>query len=501
MPLDQNKIPELSKLAATSFFDKLDKLPFDYSVLLFNFYVSKILCYNRVKISLQDGTLTFPNLYCLTFGDSGSGKDKSSKTMDEMIRFLYSDKDLMEKEWRKQKEYELEKEADKEGMKGAKRTMHIKENMPRSLFSRLKSTSTPEGLAAVHETLNDAAFGEITWVDGEISDTMTRYRAGSPLDDLIVTIKEAYDNGSFDSKIIKGNKTLKVQGKVPYLAWLHGPLDEEDGKTLFAKFLGLGYARRGLFCLLSEPVLDERTIEQIEEDEEEALKEKGFLSKSLEEIYTRTKINLSFPEDNGRSKIFKFDKDAKKTFIYYKQECQNKAVKLPRNSSKIIKRELAGRWWKALKLSCVFAVQNHAKEVIELNDFEQAINMCDYLGTHLNAFIEQKSKKEITIAEGMIEALESNHYGLWRTDFYSMPFFPKFKGGQKRVFEENLEIAKEMCEKKGMEIKEDMADKRGKRYVIEKIDPDLVKIRELTEEADRRDDERHRNAMKHLNRN
>lgn len=467
MPLDQNKIPELSKIAANSFFHKLDaRLPFDYSVLIFNFFVSKILCHNRVKISLNDGTLTFPNLYCLSFGDSGVGKTFTMKVMDEIIGFLYEDKDLMEKEWRKQREYEFEREADKEGMKGGKKTAYVKENMPRSLFSRLKSTSTPEGLAAVHETLNEAGFGEITWVDGEISDTMLRYRAGTSLDDIIVTMKEAYDNGAFDSKVIKGNKTLKAQGKTPYLAWLFGPMDDDDGKELFMRFLSMGFARRSIVCLIDDIPKDSRTVEQIDEDTEMAMQEKSFLIASLYEIYKRVKINLSFPEDNGRNKIFKLSGEARKVFIEYKQKCQNDSVSLPKSTSKILKIELAGRWWKALKLSCVFAVQNHEGEIIEVEDLRQAIEFCEYLGTHLNSFIAKKSRRGVSIAEGIIESLESNPDGLWRTDFYSMPWFPKFKGGQKRLFDENIEIAREIVSKNNKMIVENKKDKRGAMFML-----------------------------------
>lgn len=469
MPLDQNKIPELSKLIHSNYFAKTERLPFVNSVLLFNFYISKILCHNRVKISVPKmNILTFPNIFLLIIGESGSGRDRSRKTMDEMVSFMYSDKDEMEKQYRKQKEYELEKEADKEGMKGGKRIQYIKENMPRSMFSRIKSTSTPEGLSAVHENLSEAGFGEITWIDGEIGDTMARWRAGSTLDDIITACKEAYDNGTFEAKIIKGNKTVKAHGKIPYLALLHGAIDERAGKEVFMKFMAMGYGRRCLFYLNEHKNEDNRTDEETEKELAEAYGERDFFVKNLKEIYERTKINLAYSEE-FRGKIFTLSPEATKKLIAYQRLCENESLKMGTSLTTVVRRERAGRWWKALKLSCVFAVQNHTGEAINVEDIDQAINFCDHLGEYLLTFVKRKTLDEISVAEGIIEALEKEPVGLWRTDFYSMPFFPKFRSGQRKIFDENILIARELANLRGQEIIENQTDKRGGRYKMVKL--------------------------------
>jgi len=444
MPLNPNLLPDLTKDVHTNFFELTERMDLESSLLLFNFYISKILCYNRVQIQVPgDNSLTFPNLYCLSFGESGTGKDRSRTRMEEMADFLFLEKEIMEKSYRDNKLYELEKQAKLENLSKLQTKNYIKENSPRSLFSRVKSTSTPEGIAAAHEALNEAGFGEITWIDGEISKTMARHRAATPLDDLIVTIEEAYDMGYFESKLIKGNTTLKVQGKVPYLAWLHGAMDEQEGTKLFTKFLSLGYSRRTIVNLNNLPKKENRSIEQIDKDMIMANEQKEFIKLALRNIYNHVKINLSYKICGNKTYIL--NKDASYLYLSYKKQCENDSIDMIGKEGVILRREVAGRFWKALKLSCCFAVQNHSKFEITKNDLEQAIHVIEFFGSKLPSFLKIRVKSDLTMAENIINSLRRNSI-IKKTDFYIEDYFPKRKGDQNKIFYENLKIANEILQ-------------------------------------------------------
>lgn len=454
--LEQTNLPKLSISVAEDYFFKLDRLSFDHAFLLFNFYVSKILCYNRVMIEVKANDYVPPNLYCLNFGSSGSGKDRSRKQMEKMIAFLYEDKERRERIFRKNKQFELEKEADGEGMGRAKKVMYIRDNMPRSLFSRIGSNATPEGLAAVHEVLNEAKFGEITWIDSEITDTMVKHqKGGATIDDLLTLIKEAADVGEFDSKVTKGNKSIRAQGLVPYLAWLHGAIDDKRGVEPFKSFLQLGFARRSIVHVAKrKQEKDERTIDEVLADEQAAISEKEFIIDSLKEIFNRTKDCA----------VYKLSDKAKRRYLKLKQDCQNKQAELPENALNSIKDDVGNRFFKSIKLACVFAAQNHKELLIKEQDLESAIETIDYFGGHLEGFLNIKTNNEKAIWELMLESLVINKV-MKRTDFYKESYFPKFKSGQPKIFQENMTIAKEMIEE-GKMIIETRPDKRTYAYEI-----------------------------------
>lgn len=461
--LDKNKIPELSKFIAEDYLFLLNRLPFDNGVLLSCFTIADILNTNRVLIEIREDDFVPPTIMPITFGNSGTGKDKNRKDMAKTIPFLYEFKQDMEDKFRKNKKHELEKEAEEEGLKNTKLKAYVKDNMPRSLYSDITSTSTPEGLASVHEALNDAGFGSITWYDSEISDTMARYKSGTPLDDLITMIKESADVGEFRSKVIKGNKVLKACGKVPVNAWIHGAIDEDRGKDLFKNFLQLGFARRSIINFIGRGQVDNRTIEEMEEHEEQALKNKKFIVSSFKELHERVKVD-PFVKYGG-SKVIKLNADTRRLYLEYKQVCYNKRIEAPGYTNKILKDDLANRFFKAIKLAAIFAVQNHDELVIRKKDLEDAIYVIEYFGKYLEDFLGMRMDSDLTIAEHMIISL-NNRGEMKRTDFYKESYFPKSMGKQKIIFEQAINIAEEMLEEEGKMIVEEKGTKNSYLYKI-----------------------------------
>lgn len=441
--------------------------PFEMAELLATFHIAKLMCINRVKIVIPEAEInTFPNMYCTLFGESGAGKNTTKEMMDSLSSFLISDMDKMEEDFRIDEEKKLIDEADLKGMKDAKQKAYADERMPRSMYSQIDSNSTPEGLSSVHEVLDKAGFGAITWYETEVTGMMLRNKPGSQLSILTDLFIDAYDNGKLKNKIIKGEKKTKKYDVVPYMAWLHGALDDEHGKEPFKNLLTTGLARRAVFCMLKPEKPDHRTKEQIKADQKAALAEKDFIKKNLEDIYVRTKCALKYGKNSGHryKELHLEDEETLDYFNEMVREYKNKALSLPQKTSRIIKNELAGRWWKILKVSAVFAVQNHNDLVIKISDLEQAKSAMDEYGEDLGKFLGLRVQSELTIAEQMLESLETGP--MKTTDFYKQSYFPKHRSGQPALFKENIELVKDMLSGTEKMLHEEKPDKRTTIYEL-----------------------------------
>lgn len=471
--LDQTKIPSFSNSVVQDYFLKMSpNSSFDNAFMLVQTYISKLLCSNRVRIVCPiDEIDTYPNIYCLNMGRSGTGKDRMRKQMERLIPFYYEDISTKESDYRKACSYDLEKEGEKEGLKNVKLKSYVKEKMPRSLYSTIKSNSTPEGLASLHNAIYEARFGCITWQDSEISDTMARYKSGSPLDDLCVMFKEAYDD-KIEPKIIKGEKTVCANGVLPYIAWLHGAVDVENGQQLFNKFFSLGFARRLIFCMEEDKKYNEEGVDLIKSHLVEADEEKEFITSVLEDIYKRTENDLKFTF--GGTKEYTLSDDCLNIYLTYKRECQKKAGEMFIRTSDKIKSEQAGRAWKALKLACVFEAQNSKGFVITEKSMESAIYVCDYFAGHFRQFLRMRSTD--TLYENMIDSLRQLGQ-MKKTDFYSQSYFPKFKSGQSKLFDESIKAVREVLSETKEDIMEYAPDKRTVYYKI-------IKLEEISEEKE-----------------
>lgn len=461
--LDKTKIPAFSASVVEDYSLKTNPdSSFDTAFLALQLCISRMLCSNRVKIINElDEIATFPNLYCLTMGRSGIGKDRVSGQFDDLIPFFEEDLKEKEKNYREKRAYELEKEAREESVASAKLKTYIRENMPRSMYALFKSNATPEAVGAVHSVMNEARFGTILWIDTEISGTIARYRTGSPLDWLIDIFKEAYDNGKVNPKITKGEKNVNTVGKIPYVAWLHGAIDIKDGQALFDKFFSLGFARRLFVCMEDGIEPKHENDEELQERLKMAQNEKPFIASVLHDIYKATAVRVDF--DNEGSKEIRLSGEALKLYLRFKKQCAIDCYRLASNVPDKIKSELSGRAWRALKMAAIFSVQESYDFLISLKSMEQAIYVTEYFGEQFRRFINLRG--EATLPELMIDSLR-NSSGMKRTDFYYQHYFPKFKSGQPKIFSENFEIVKDILAETGEIIIEERPNKRTFLYKI-----------------------------------
>ncbi len=453
--LDQTKLPALSVSILNDHFLKAENIPFDTAFCLLNFNISRMLCTNRVKIVIPTGGIsTNPNLYFLSLAPSGSGKDRAKKKMEKLFPFMFEDLTAREEAYLKKKFDDAKMEIEKKKLTNGKSHELIDQAIPRTLWPEIGSNATPEGLAAQHNAIADSGFGCVIWRDTEISDTMLKYKGMGPLNDLLVMVKEAYDDGTYNPKVIQGNKFLKANKPVPYIAWLHGAIDSDEGQKLFRRFFTLGFGRRTIVCFADQKEKQKLNVELMMKNEREAMDTKDGTIALLKEIYYRV-----WSDSNNilsEAFVYTLSLEAEILYVAYRLRSEEDADAMPAQSMRLFKDEMGNRAWRALKLAAIFEAQNSFSKVISAKSMEQAIYVAGYFGNHFQAFMKMRAGS--SLAEMLYETIKENPF-CRKTFLYNQYYFPGYKTNQKSLLNEALEELREICEDRGEELMIDESNK------------------------------------------
>lgn len=320
---------------------------------LFEMFSAKRICFN------ESGNIQIPNWFSLVFLPSGGGKDRLVDNLDKLVL-----KDFFN--WFTEKGNEAIEKCDNENYKKFKLINEVQD-------------ATTEGLALLGKMMKDINFGSI-YV--KISEFGLYIKNGdNRKKQFLGDLCHLYSN-KIPNKVIKSEIFRDEITGIPtnVLAYSDYTLFLNDIKSYFEKILNTGYCRRFIINFqekikLSSTYLSDEQERQIYEE----LEQVGY---SLFQLF----------KNIADKSCYKLLPSAKTILNQYK--IRNNTLH-NKEENPLLQRELNSRELKALKLSCLFAILNHPKElVINETDIEQAISAIDFLSQDFKRFLKYEPAKD-----------------------------------------------------------------------------------------------------------
>lgn len=281
--------------------------------------------------------------------------------------------------------------------------------------AELQDSATTAGLRYINKQLNNCfdelkitnTFGSVFFNLEEFADTLENATKFDK--DFLSTLKNLYDLGNTGAKAI--NDTIKGSIEnfgVSFLASTTEKTLQENPQVSreFNKYLISGSARRSL---LSMPCAQE-----VQELEQRNNKDDGL---SLLEWHEATRYHDDGQVDDIKKRLYatikKFIKWKKEcetqiyvdndTYFYYrvyKEYCSKKSEDI---NNAILKVEMEGRHWKALKISAILLLYCTTEgNIITPNLFLEGIKIVEYYGHHLRRYLNNQVS---TCADKIVELL------------------------------------------------------------------------------------------------
>jgi len=343
----------------------------------------------RSSAMVKNGDFTSPaSLYLVTYAQSGGGKDRPIQDLKRVTSFF--EKDFVERsiEYVKKREGLLRIEAGLQGLMSEKEVIkYMKENEARTLSPEIAGGTT-EGFIADREEFVKAKFGGVFVRISEFADYITN---DNPVrQSFLSSLVESYDHGQTIANSLKGTKHKASVENIPSSCYVYtspaGILEGKHSEKL-KTFNRRGFARRSITCF---PKLNREEITN-PQDRIIADRERADAARTLErdvggdfeEYYKNTKY----------TSVFTLSQQAEQRLVEYKIECYNASLNY---SEDAICSEIEGRDWKAFKLSGFIAAFEHPlSAIVELEDIEDAIAICEKYGEHFVRFCNARDESDI----------------------------------------------------------------------------------------------------------
>ena len=351
------------------------------NILLLKF--AQMITAKRVKYS-EFGNLGYPNHYTIIFMGSGYGKDRISNELDNRIfknfRTWFEEKvneykNKEEKNIRDKIEAKYDDKDNKNNKKQIEKLIKINVAKIRNLILEINK-ATPEGIFAESEAFSKVDFGSLLIKYGEFG-LMLKTPKQEELQ-CIQSIFELYD-GTLSSKCIKSENSKAQLKNIPCNVLLYSDpaLFAGELKKMFETLMQTGLGRRSTISYLPEgKIFIEADVDKAFQQEKEFVQKAEELSNEIFSIFL-----LVEP-----SSVYTLTKETFKQ-VFHPYKCKLNQM-INDNDNPLIKRELASRELKALKLSCLFAALNHPTELfINPEDMKQAISVVNFLGNDFKAFV------------------------------------------------------------------------------------------------------------------
>lgn len=406
----------------------------------------------------------FPNWYAIVFMDSGIGKDYLVKDLDRLVfknfGLWFSNKVEL---YRHQEEKLIEEKASKEfkGTRGEekRKTAFIQAEKAkiRNIFIEV-SAGTQEGFYSDAEALSFANFGsvflKISELGGYLSTLTTETKQ------FFNCLYEAYD-GKVISKSIKGENRKADLVNIPVNTLLYSDPNMFKGELekIFNNLMLTGISRRAMlsFRVPAPLEVDNLTAEQLKD-----------LESKLEAIGEN--LNTTFLNISDGS-IYELESTAYDNFlISYKNICIEKSNNIDDANAR---REINSHFYKALKLSCIYACLNHPTQLnITSEDLQQAIITVEALGTDLEAFTNFRPKYNDKY-DNLFFYLKNNLGKKFKKTDFSTSIYKEIDGlvraDVKANFDTTIEYVKEIAQNQGyILLTEKGYNNLGEKYCLVK---------------------------------
>jgi len=415
--------------------------PFETLLMSLNVECARVLCYNRVRITGLNVNI-FPNIYGLTFTNSGAGKDRVNHHIRKLTKQIEIEWEEMENQQFNLKKAIVDREVDGLDLTAPAKEKLKRERYPRRLV-RFMTDATPEGLLAMREEMSKGYFAGIHFQIAEFGDYIA---SRDKLKDYILTIlKEVYEDGSSVKKVLKMDRVNDSADGVPQtmLAYTSPEMLLEDSvaNITLKTFFDRGMARR---CFICYPEDKKRYITYTFEEKykriEDAENQKQVMSKYFLEVNRLTK-----PFDVNTYKQITISMEAFRAFSDYEDYNKIEAEKLKQGC---FKPELGDRHRKSLRIAGIIAAFEHPEKLeITTEDFELAIMQVEMFGEQFRKFYQRPVKSEVEqVYEYILDNQETSKIS--KSKLKGLQCAPKDNNKKVEWVDDLIEELVEFCEEK-----------------------------------------------------
>jgi len=448
--MDIEKLPESIQFYLKNILMVLNPtVPVDILILQLEAKIAHFLCSERFYLQANATQPIPPNFYGFIFYKSGGGKNRPLSHIDDLIfDQWYETLNHEWKTWRDFQVVELQKTAEATYVNlKTKQAEFIDQHRPRLLQKKM-GDATSEGLISDRGMLSQWGKGSTFLYISEFSDYILS--RNSTRNQLISLIKEIYDIGDSEVKIIKGEKESKEIRGVPLNALFTASPREllrEPGKELFLKWLTGGLARR-CFVVFPKPV-----IKKIKRDTF-----KNELERYNEIAEAKSTFFEAVENLKQHDRKITFSPKAWNFFSEWRAETYNQAQETNREEIEMI--DLENIYWKTEKLAALFTAWS-GQNMITLGFLESAIYQATYCNQELGNFIKEHNQEFEKLYEllkrGWITTMELRKANLvpWHN------FINWLK--------DNLILIEEKAFSEDMVLNIESVGKTGKKYKLSKF--------------------------------
>jgi len=471
--LDYEKLPALHQELLCNFLKPLNPNIDDLVIInCINAKLSHLLSSFRIQfLQNSNAEAKIINYYALSFAPSGVGKDKIYKELEYHIfpefRKVFDEKSESYKD-RKSAEIQLDAIKKFEDSKGEKDKIKYIQQETKAI-RKLKyeiTQGTQEGLNADCVAVSEAEFGSIFIKINELGMYLKNPTQTQEL--FINSILGAYD-GDIAVTTLKSENEYSEVKNLPINCLLYSDSDEllkdTAAKSLDSLF-DAGLLRRSFVAY--QPMGKIKEYEYINEEEVYAYA-KGILKPKVDAILNRMRPNRTLV----------LAEEAKKAYNNYINVNNNKYNKFFGLVSPSLLKELLGRHWKMLKLSCLLACVNHPDDCrINVQDINESIYLTEVFADTLKEFYSAEIK---TDTDKLFEFFFKN-IGQWitKTDIRKQKFASKNQFA--KWFSDELETCADIAKAKGFELQsEQFHNNSGVKYRLVATPQPLVKADVFTD--------------------
>ena len=365
-------------------------------------FLTNLITYKLGQIATNMGTTVSyiggkkipTNIYVLNLAASGFSKGKSLKFLETEVFHKFKD-DFTKSTFIDKTRLVVEAQADvnaiisgKDASLEEQRLWKQLTDLPNYVYT-FGSGSTPEGLKGLMTSLSMRQVGAISLEIDEIGSNIASNK------EVLDTALEVYDNGMVKNKLKRTDSNTEIENPVPMNLMAFGTpsrlFDGGPSEEQLMSFLETGYGRRFLFGYV---------------DEKGAVMDANEKMLSLMDKTTDIEADRISEELKMLSNITEYKKDvvltdeANVALFEYEEACLKKA-NLMKNYQDIQITEMSHRYFRALKISGIYAFIEGSADVTKTH-IEDAIELVEASG---NAFskVMTRDKPYVRLAKYIAE--------------------------------------------------------------------------------------------------
>ena len=338
------------------------------------------------------------NTYCLNLANSGFSKGKSLKFLEANI-FSGFKQNFTTGTFIDRSRLIVEATADVNAIASGKDVKYEEQkiwktitDLPKYIYT-FGSGTTPEGLKGLMTALSIRESGAVSIEIDEIGSNISSNK------DVLDTLLESYDGGLVKNKLKKTESNDEIINPVPTNLMAFGtPSKLFDGgasEDQLMSFLDTGYARRFLFGYVHE------NMEVMDANEKMLSLMDKTVDTKAEVIHDELKLLANLGQHSHESTL---NDEANVLLFEYEEECLKKAAKM-KSYQDIEKTEMSHRYFKALKLSGVYAFIANEKTVTK-EMIADAIELVEISGKAFSKMM-MREKNYVRLAKYIAEQGEN----------------------------------------------------------------------------------------------